>query len=60
MPVVCDTCHYLEVAEMREEFTVSKQRTHGLNRERFNVKEIFQIDSKNKYHTEISNRFSAV
>jgi hypothetical protein len=40
----CDTDHYLVVAEVRERLAVNKQRSHRFRMERFNLKELNEID----------------
>jgi hypothetical protein len=37
---ICDTDHYLVVAEVRERLAVSKQTTHRVHIERFNLKKL--------------------
>ncbi|PNF35986.1 hypothetical protein B7P43_G02286 [Cryptotermes secundus] len=44
----CDTDHYLVVAKVR------------VHMERFNIKKLNEVDSKEQYHVEISNRFAAL
>jgi hypothetical protein len=39
-PADCDTDHYLVVAKVRERLAVSKQRTHRVHMERFNLKKL--------------------
>jgi hypothetical protein len=36
-----------------ERLTVSKQRTHGLHMERFNVKKLNEVEGKGQYRDEI-------
>ncbi|PNF31391.1 hypothetical protein B7P43_G04056, partial [Cryptotermes secundus] len=47
----CDTDHYLVVAKVRERLAVSKQTTHRVHMERFNIKQ---------YRVKISNSFAAL
>ncbi|PNF35344.1 hypothetical protein B7P43_G02564 [Cryptotermes secundus] len=56
----CDTDHYLVVAKVRERLAVSKQTTHTVHMERFNLKELNEVEGKEQYCVEISNRFMAL
>ncbi|PNF22162.1 hypothetical protein B7P43_G05764 [Cryptotermes secundus] len=56
----CDTDHYLVVAKVRERLAVSKQTTHRLHMERFNLKKLNEVEGKEQYCVEISNRFAAL
>jgi hypothetical protein len=53
----CDTDHYLLVAKVRERLAVSKQTTHIFHTERFNLKELNDVEGKEQYWVEISNKF---
>ncbi|PNF35834.1 hypothetical protein B7P43_G09437 [Cryptotermes secundus] len=55
----CDADHYLVVAKVRERLAVSKQTTHGVHMERFNLKILNEVEGKEQYCVEISNRFKA-
>jgi hypothetical protein len=39
---------------------VSKQRTHGYHMEKLNLKKVNEVEGKEQYHVEISNRFTAL
>jgi hypothetical protein len=56
----CDTGHYLVVAEVGERLTVSKQRTHRVHMERFNLKKLNEIQGKEQYRVQISKRLAAL
>ncbi|PNF43036.1 hypothetical protein B7P43_G07223 [Cryptotermes secundus] len=56
----CDTDHYLVVAKVRERLAVSKQTTHTVHMKRFNLKKLNEVDGKEQYRVEISNRFAAL
>ncbi|PNF33516.1 hypothetical protein B7P43_G18394, partial [Cryptotermes secundus] len=56
----CDTDHYLVVAKVRERLAVSKQMTHRVHMERFNLKKLNEVEGKEQYRVEISNRFAAL
>jgi hypothetical protein len=49
----CDTHHYLLVAKVSERLAVSKQTTHGVHMERFNLKKLNVVQGKEQYHIEI-------
>jgi hypothetical protein len=53
-----DTDHYLLVAKIRERLAVSKQTTQGVHMERFNLKKLNEVEGKEQYRVEISNRFA--
>jgi hypothetical protein len=56
----CDTDHYLVVAKLRERISVSKQARQNFDLERFHLKKLDDIEVKEKYQAEISNRFAAL
>jgi hypothetical protein len=56
----CDTDHYLVVAKVRERLAVSKQRTHSVHMERFNLKKLTEEEGKEQYRVEISDRLAAL
>ncbi|PNF38661.1 hypothetical protein B7P43_G01213 [Cryptotermes secundus] len=56
----CDTDHYLVVEKVREKLAVSKKTTHRVHMERFNLKKLNEVESKEQYCSEISNRFTAL
>jgi hypothetical protein len=47
------------VAKVRESMAVSKQTAHRVHRERFNHKKLNEVEGKEQYCVEISNRFAA-
>jgi hypothetical protein len=47
---------YLVVANVRERLAVSKQRTHRVHMERYNLKKLNEVEGKEQYRVEISNR----
>jgi hypothetical protein len=57
-PADCDTDHYLVVEKVRERLAVSKQTTHRVPMERFNLKKLNEVEDKERYRVEISNRFA--
>jgi hypothetical protein len=56
----CDTDHYLVVAKVRERLAVSKQTANKVHMERFNLKKLNEVDGKEQYCVEISNRLAAL
>ncbi|PNF43544.1 hypothetical protein B7P43_G03931 [Cryptotermes secundus] len=56
----CDTDHYLVVAKVRERLAVSKQTTRRVHMESFNLKKLNEVEGKEQYCVEISNRFAAL
>jgi hypothetical protein len=48
------------VANVRERLAVSKQRTHRFHMERFNLKKLNEVEGKEQYRPEISNRFASL
>ena len=54
----CDTDHYLMVAKVRERLAVSKQATQKFDGERFNLRKLNELEVKEKYQIEITNRFA--
>jgi ATP-dependent exoDNAse (exonuclease V) alpha subunit len=56
----CDTDHYLVVAKVRERLAVNKQRTQRFHMERFNLKKLNEVERKEQYHVQISNRSAAL
>jgi (p)ppGpp synthase/HD superfamily hydrolase len=56
----CVTDNYLVVAKVRKRLAVSKQTTHRIHMESFNLKKLNEVEGKEHYHVEISNRFAAL
>jgi hypothetical protein len=54
----CDTDHSLVVAKGKERLAVSNQTTHEVRNERFNLKKLNEVEGKEQYRFEISNRFA--
>jgi hypothetical protein len=55
----CDTDLNLVVANLRR-LAVSKQTTHRVHMERFNLKKLNEVEGKEQYHVETSNRFTSL
>jgi hypothetical protein len=56
----CDTDHCPVVAIVRERLAVNKQRSRRFHMERFNLKKLNEVEGKEQYHVEVSNRFAAL
>jgi hypothetical protein len=56
----CITDHYLAVTTFKERLAVSKQTTHGVHIEKFSLRELNEVESKEEYRVEILNRFAAL
>jgi hypothetical protein len=56
----CDSDHYLVVAKVREKLAVNKQRSQRFYMERFNLKKLNDVEGKEQFLVEISNRFAAL
>jgi hypothetical protein len=56
----CDTDHYLVVAKVRERLALNKQRLHRSHIEMLNLKQLKEVEGKQKYRAEVSNRFAAL
>jgi hypothetical protein len=47
------------VAKVRKRLAVNKQRSHRFHMERFSHKKLSEIEGKEQFRVEVSNRFSA-
>ena len=56
----CDTNHYMAVAKFRERVAVSKQATQKFDVERFNLRKLNEMDVRQQYQIEITNRVAAL
>jgi hypothetical protein len=48
------------VVKVREKLAVNKQRSHRFHMERFSLKKIKQVEDKEQFHVEVSNRSAAL
>jgi hypothetical protein len=48
------------VAKVRERLDVSRQVAQKFDGERFNLRKLNQVEVRNQYQTEITNRFAAL
>jgi hypothetical protein len=56
----CDTDNYLVVAKVRERLALNKQRSCRFHMERFNLNKLKEVEAKEQFRVEISNRFAAL
>jgi hypothetical protein len=56
----CDTDHCLVVAKLRETILVSKRARQTFDLERFDLKRLNEVEVKEEYQVETTNRFSAL
>jgi hypothetical protein len=56
----CDTDHYLVVAKGRERLAVSKQAAQKFDGERFNRRNLNDLEDMKQHLIKISNRFAAL
>jgi hypothetical protein len=55
----CDSDHYLVVGNVRERLAMKKQSSQRFHMERSNLKKINDVEGKEKFRFEDSNRFAA-
>jgi hypothetical protein len=55
----CDIDHYLVVAKVRQRLPANKQRSFRFHIERFNLKKLNEVEGKEQFRVEFSNRFAA-
>jgi hypothetical protein len=48
------------VAKIRERIAMNKQGSHKCHMDRFNLKKLNEVEGKEKYCVEVSNRFAAL
>jgi endonuclease/exonuclease/phosphatase family metal-dependent hydrolase len=56
----CDSDHCLVVAKVRERLAVKKQISQRFNTERFNLRNLNDVEGKEEFRVEVSNRFAAL
>ena len=56
----CDTEHYLVVANVRDKLAISKQAAQKFDGERFNLRKQNDLEVRQQYQIEITNRFAAL
>jgi hypothetical protein len=52
--------HYQLVVKIRESLAVNKQGSHKYQMEKFNLKKLNNVEGKEKYRVEVSNKFAAL
>ena len=56
----CDTDHYLVIPKVRERLAVGKHAVQRLDRHRFNLSKLNELEVRKQYQVEITNRFAAL
>jgi exonuclease III len=56
----CDSEHCLVMAKVRERLAVNKQRSQRFLMERFSLKKLNDVEGKEQFRAEVSNRFAAL
>ena len=56
----CNSDHYLVVAKLRERLAARKQAAQKFEGERFNLGMLKELEVKEKYQIEITNRFAVL
>jgi hypothetical protein len=56
----CDIHQYLVVAKVKGRLEVNKQRSHRFRVEWFSLKKLNQVEGKEQFRVEVSNRFAAL
>jgi phosphomevalonate kinase len=56
----CDSDYYLVVAKVRERLAVNKQRSQRFDMEKFYFKKLNDVEVKEQFRVEVSNRFAAL
>jgi hypothetical protein len=60
MAADCVTYHYLVVANVKERLAMNNQRSHQFHMQRFNLNMLNEVEGKEMYHVEVSNRLAAL
>jgi hypothetical protein len=56
----CDTGHHLVAAKVRERLVVSKQTTQRFHMEKFHLKKLKEVESKEQFLVEIRRKLAAL
>jgi hypothetical protein len=54
----CDTDHYLVVTKVRKKLTASKQAAQKFDGERFNSRNLNELEVRKQYQIKVSNKFA--
>ena len=55
----CDTDHYLVIAKVRERLAAGKQAAQRLDRQRFNLSKLNDLEVRKQFQIDITNMFAA-
>jgi hypothetical protein len=56
----CDSDHSLVVEKVRDRLAVNKQKSNRFDMGRFNLRKLNEVEGKEQFHVEVSNRFAAL
>ena len=56
----CDTDHYLVIAKVKGRLAVGKQAAQRLDRHRFNLSKLNELEVRKQYQIEFTNRFTTL
>jgi len=56
----CDTDHYLVIAKVRQRLAVGKQVARRFDRQRFNLRNLNELEVRKQCQIEITNRFAVL
>ena len=56
----CDTDNYLVIAKVRERLAVGKQAAQRVDRQRFNLSKLNDLEVRKQYQIDITNRSAAL
>ena len=56
----CDLDHYLVIEKIKEKLALCKQATQRLDRHKFNLSNLNELEVRKQYQVEITNRFAAL
>ena len=56
----CDTEHYLVIAKVRERLAVGKQAAQKLDRQRFNVSKLNDLEVRKQYQIDITKKLASL
>ena len=56
----CDTEHYLVIAKVRERLAVGKQAAQKLDRQRFNLSKLNDLEVRKQYQIDITKKLASL